>query len=397
MSQICRKSFEPRPRFRGGQYIFGMTSFSWLRVSTVSLAAVALLAAALPASISSAAPTVQGPWMLAEDSVNLGVIGADSYAYPMGNGVDRVFATSATYVDPATGFPNPVTAFDCPEAGGCQQVPLQSRFGSSLTMVTLPDGTRRAYFLDQYGGMKTIKTAVVSADGLSHGEAVSTGISVPQTTLAWGVPDAFVGPDGKVHLIWVEENVGAKSSGSTDSPCQPVKSTPGIVTPPREETLVSATATDASGTTFTRDAGYRMTGGYVDPEILRAEAGDWVMIMSTGPGCATQELYTATSTDGIDWTLNPQALTSTRGSALDATGFATGPNTWRIYYTTTDVSVSLGPPDTSYVLRRGTLTYDPAKRVVKGAACKPKNAVFGDLTCTKKGKKGKKKRKYVWK
>ena len=358
------------------------------RVTAFAAASAIALTSALAIGPSAAAPTVQGPWSLSQDPVNLSVIGADSFAYPLGNGVDRLYAVSSTYL------PDPVTAFDCPEAGNCQRVPLQSRFGSSLTMVTLPDGTRRAYFIDLMDGMKTIKTAVVSADGLSHGEAVSTGIAVPQTTLAWGVPDAFVGPDGKVHLFWVEENLGAKSTGSTDSPCAPVKPTPGIVTPPVGETLVSATANDASGTTFTRDAGYRMTGGYVDPEVLRADSGDWVMIMSTGPGCSAQRLYTATSKDGTDWTLNPTPLTPGNVSSLDATGFATGPNSWRIYYTTSETSVSLGPSDSGYVVQRATLKFNPAKQVIKGAKCKPKKATFGDLTCKKKSKKSK---KYVWK
>lgn len=358
------------------------------RLAASAAASTLALTSILAAGPVAAAPTVQGPWSLSQDAANIGVIGADSFAYPLGNGVDRLYAVSSSYL------PDPVTAFDCPEAGGCQRVPLQSRFGSSLTMVTLPDGTRRAYFIDLMDGMKTIKTAVVSPDGLSHGEAVSTGIAVPQTTLAWGVPDAFVGPDGKVHLIWVEENLGATSTGSSDSPCTPVKPTPGLVTPPVGETLVSATANDASGTTFTRDSGYRMTGGYVDPEILRADSGDWVMLMSTGPGCATQRLYTATSKDGMNWTLNPTPLTPANVSSLDPTGFSTGPNTWRIYYTISETSVSLGPSDSGYVLHRGTLTFDPAKKVVKGAACKPKKAVFGDLTCKKKSKKSK---KYVWK
>lgn len=364
------------------------------RFTAVTAGSTLVLAALFPVTASHAAPTVQGPWSLTQDAVNLGVTGADSYAYPMGGGIDRLFSVSSTSLDPVTGQPLPVAAFDCPEAGACQPVTLNSRFGSSVTMVTLPDGTRRAYFIDLMDGMKTIKTAVVSADGLSHGESVSTGIAVPQTTLAWGVPDAFVGPDGKVHLIWVEENLGAVSTGSTDSPCAPVTPTPGLVTPPVGETLVSATATDSSGTTFVRDSGYRMTGGYVDPEILRADQGDWVMIMSTGPGCATQRLFTATSTDGVDWTLNPTPLTSGNVSSLDPTGFATGPNSWRIYYTTSQTSVSLGPSDSGYKVQRASLAFDPSKRVVKGAACKPKKAVFGDLTCKKKSKKSK---KYVWK
>jgi hypothetical protein len=360
-----------------------------MRISRIVIASLSIIAigglVAMPAD--AAGTTAQGPWSFAESSDDLGVIGADSFAYPLGNGTDRVFAVSSAFL------PAPVSAFDCPASGPCQRVALNSRFGSSTTMVTLPDGTRRAYFVDMNNGMKTIKTAVVNPDGVSHGTVVSTGIAVPMTTLAWGVPDAFIGPDGKVHLIWVEENLGAASTGSTSAPCAPVKPTAGIVTPPVGETLVSATATDASGTTFSRDPGYRMTGGYVDPEILRANSGDWVMIMSTGPGCATQRLYTATSKDGAAWTLNPTPLTPANVSSLDPTGFETTPNTWRIYYTTSAVSVSLGPSDSGYILHRGTLTFNPSQVIVKGGKCTQKNATFGSLKCVKKAKKG---NAYVW-
>jgi hypothetical protein len=42
---------------------------------------------------------------------------------------------------------------------------------------------------------------------------------------------------------------------------------------------VSATSTDATATTFVRDPGTRLTGGYVDSDILRAVDGDWVMMV----------------------------------------------------------------------------------------------------------------------
>ena len=47
---------------------------------------------------------------------------------------------------------------------------------------------------------------------------------------------------------------------------------------------MSATSTDTNGTSFVPDAGNRITGGYVDSDVIQAKNGDWLMLLSTGPG-----------------------------------------------------------------------------------------------------------------
>jgi hypothetical protein len=67
----------------------------------------------------------------------------------------------------------------------------------------------------------------------------------------------------------------------------------------------------------------------VDSDILRAKDGDWVMMVSTGPGGGTQFLYMAT-------------------------GYETGTNTWRIYYVSSEPGMRV---DRNYVLKRATLSW----------------------------------------
>ena len=75
-----------------------------------------------------------------------------------------------------------------------------------LTIVTLKDGKRRAYYIDKY----EIYTALISDDGLVLSDISSTGISNTNENkkVAWGVPDAVVLPDGRVKLYWVDDDTG---------------------------------------------------------------------------------------------------------------------------------------------------------------------------------------------
>ncbi|QNJ28134.1 hypothetical protein [Synechococcus sp. A15-24] len=134
---------------------------------------------------------------------------------------------------------------------------------ADFTVITNAAGERRAFYveLNPQTNFKEIFSADISDDGLSLSNRVATGFS-DQGALAWGVPDAVRLPDGRVRLYWVED------------PNQAVQA---------DEIIVSATSTDASGTSFLRDSGSRTTGGYVDFEVLKAEAGDWLAVMSSSP------------------------------------------------------------------------------------------------------------------
>jgi hypothetical protein len=273
-----------------------------------------------------------GTWTLTTESVSLNLRGVSPYVEKTAAGLDRIWFASPD------ALPNPVMVVDCNDSGECTRQTLASRFGSDATVVTLKDGTRKAFFVDMGPSGKKIRFATITGNTFAHG-AVSdlnvAGSTVSQTEKSWGVPDSVVLPDGRVRVYWV---LADQATGKPGLP----------------ESVVSATSTDATATTFVRDPGMRLTGGYVDTDILRAVDGDWVMIVSTGPGGGTQYLYMATSKDGLTWDVLPNSISTNTESALDPTGYEIGTNTWRIYY----ASAAPGRrTDENYILKRATLTW----------------------------------------
>jgi len=260
-------------------------------------------------------------------STALGLSGVSPHADLMEDGSVRLY------------FPSPQTggtaAATCTLAGNCSIIGSIDR-AADLTDVVLTDGSRRAYFVevDPDTKFKEIYTAPLSADDVTLGERVSLGIS-SEGAMAWGVPDAVLLPDGRVRVYWVEP-----------SPLG------GMAT----ENIVSATSTDVTGTVFVRDGGTRTTGGLVDFEVLRAESGNWLAIMSTSPEDMEnpQRLLVGTSDDGLTWQINPESLTSREMSYLDPTGIPTGDNTFLVYYATSPNVLG----DREYTLEQATLTAD---------------------------------------
>ncbi len=268
-------------------------------------------------------------WTLTEDNVSLNLKGVSPYVEKLTSGADRLYFASES------ALPDPIMVMDCSDAN-CTRKSITSRFGSDATIVTLNNGTRKVFFVEMGPSGKSIKFATLGSDGLSHG-AVSAldveGSTVSQNEGAWGVPDAVLLPDGKVRVYWVFKD------SATGKPGLP-------------EAVISATSTDASATTFKRDPGFRLTGGYVDTEVLRAIDGDWVMIVSTGPGAGTQKLYIATSVDGLTWKVNDNVISSPTESALDPTGYEISKDTWRIYYASAAPGMVV---NRVYSLKRATL------------------------------------------
>jgi len=203
--------------------------------------------------------------------------------------------------------PLPISATISPSPPG------EAWTADDLTVITTAAGERRAFYveLNPQTKFKEIFSADISDDGLSLSNRVATGFS-DQGALAWGVPDAVRLPDGRVRLYWVED------------PNQAVQA---------DEIIVSATSTDASGTSFLRDSGSRTTGGYVDFEVLKAEAGDWLVVMSSSPETIpsrSQGIYVGTSSDGLSWNVQTNNLAPAGKSYLDPTGVAIGPNQWQL-------------------------------------------------------------------
>ena len=270
-----------------------------MRRSIAVLAAVSVLAL-LPVAEASAKPAPITGKLSAVAPLGLAGVSPDATLLP--DGTVRLY-----YFSMEGG-----TAADlCTMAGQCTRQGLL-RGISDLTVVTLADGTRRGYFVQMEPATqaKSIVTAVMSPDGLSYTSPTPVGIASAPGQRAWGVPDSVVLPDGRVRLYWVDEQAGS----------------PG-------ESVVSATSTDSSGTTFVRDAGARVTGGVVDFEVLQAKTGTWIAVASTTPGNPPQKLLIASSADGLTWKVNRKSLSPATSNYIDPTGFATGPNTFRLYVT----------------------------------------------------------------
>ena len=182
----------------------------------------------------------------------------------------------------------------------CQTSAVLQRM-SDLTVVTTGSGDRRGYWVEMNPdtGYKEIYTGVVSQDGTSLSGSRSLGYS-DEGQMGWGVPDAVTLPDGRVRLYWVVSGEGRA-----------------------QEKIVSATSTDTSGTTFTQDDGFRLTGGYVDFEVLDASENGWVAVMSTSPENlpdAAQGIFIATSPDGLEWSTSRTSISPDTASYLDPTG-----------------------------------------------------------------------------
>ena len=289
-----------------------------------SLFVSAVLAALLATVISTQPAHALVEWALAEDAVSLGLTGVSPHVERTGN-ADRLWYPSLAGT----------IASDCTDAGACTSVPVTGRLGSDFTAITLPNGTRRAYFVENSPGASTksvssaaCSTAACTAVGTSTVAAAELVVS--QNVKAWGVPDAVVTPDGKVRLYVVESPVEGNCT----------------------EKLASYISSD--GITFTKEAGWRLENGIsVDPEILRAKTGEWLMVLADGPGCGdrVQKLYMSTSNDGLTWA-TPQKISGSDLRRLDPTGYEVSANVFRVYYATA-VAGALG--DVTYTIKRGTI------------------------------------------
>jgi len=264
-------------------------------------------------------------WALAEDAVSLGLTGVSPHVERTGN-ADRLWYPSlaGTIVS------------DCSDAGACTSVPVTGRLGSDFTAITLPNGTRRAYFVETTAGAttKSVSSAAcltTACTAVGTSTIAAAELVVSQNVKAWGVPDAVVTPDGKVRLYVVESPVEGNCT----------------------EKLASYISAD--GITFTKEAGWRLENGIsVDPEILRAKTGDWIMVLADGPGCSdrVQKLYVATSNDGLTWS-TPQKISSSDLSRLDPTGYEVSTNVFRIYYATAPAGQGV---NATYTIKRGTIS-----------------------------------------
>jgi len=295
---------------------------------TASLASIAaLLPTALVAvvglTIGSAAPAgAVVSWRLPEDAVSLGINGESPHVERVAAG-DRVWRSDG---------PTGTAVSLCTDAGSCASETLTTAVGGPVSDFTVAQtaGGPRAYYkrLDMQAGTQGVySSACASADCLSIGTGTlaSTGMQVSRDAKAWGVPDPVRMPDGRVRIYIVESPTGGSC-------------------PEKIASYVSA-----DGISFTKESGWRLEGGYVDTEMLRAKDGEWLMILAD-IGCTSsrnQKLFVSTSTDGLTWS-QPSELTGAGTSKLDPTGYEVSPNVFRIYY-------SEAGTNNNFTIKRATL------------------------------------------
>ena len=170
------------------------------------------------------------------------------------------------------------------------------------------------------GARKRVVSATTT-DFQSYSTPTPTGVEQTTEGRAWGVPDTVVGPDGTVHMYWVDEVEG-----------EPM------------EVLRHGTSTD--GINFMVEPDPVVFGGYVDPFVVRAEAGDWIMLLSTTPHPSElpQKLHIARSADGFAWEVDPKPLlTNPEENFLDPTASPLGDNRWRLVFATSPKESPLDP------------------------------------------------------
>ena len=280
--------------------------------------------------ISSSQGSTTGTWVISEEK-KISIAGVSAYVEKISATKDRVWRSDGM---PTPGAPIPSVS-DCDASGVCTAVTLRSQFGNDVTIVTLKDGSRRAYFVSMSPSGKVIVSAKLTADGLGHESTTNTPITASMDQKAWGVPDAVVLPDGRVRIYYVD-----KPEQKAQCP----------------EVIKSATSTDATGVTFVVDEGLRLTGGWVDTHVMRAVNGDWLLITSTGPGCAPQRLALFSSADGLTFTQIGSFLSDSDYNRLDPYTYKIDENRFKLYFTASDLGKQLSGP---YEIRTAILTYTP--------------------------------------
>jgi len=295
-------------------------------------------------------------WQLTDDAVSLGMNGVSPHVEKTASG-DRVWRSDMVPAGTAVSL--------CNDAGACTSETLTVSGGgvSDYTVAKTTSGLR-AYFkrVDPASNTQAVYSAACGdTNCLSFGMATmaSTEMQVSKDTKAWGVPDAVRLPDGRIRIYIVE-------SPSLTSSCP--------------EKVASYISTD--GVSFTKESGWRLESGYVDTEVLRANDGDWVMIMADGPGCTTasgarkvQQLFVSTSNDGLTWA-KPQLLTSTDVGRLDPTGYEVSPNVFRIYY-------AAGASNDTFTIKRATMRIADTTKGGDAGVTKTPAAKSKTVTCVK--------------
>lgn len=222
---------------------------------------------------------------------------------------------------------------------------LQVPMGSDYSLLQKPDGTWLLYYVSFDGppaepgqpmDPQTMKKVVMVSQSPTlgnFGPGVPTGIRQEEPGPAWGVPETYIAPDGSYMMMWVDMPEG-------------------------ERWEVLRTATSSDGLSFTANDGYVITDGYVDPFMLRADEGDWVLLLSTTPSeqRLPQKIFVARSSDGTTWDIDDTPLLeSSDYNYLDPAAVEIGDNEWLVVLTQADKANAIsGPHDYVRAILRET-------------------------------------------
>ena len=130
------------------------------------------------AQVPTASAVVE--WGLTEDAVSLGLTGVSPHVERTGN-ADRLWYPG--------GLAGTAVA-DCNDAGACTSVSITGRLGTDFTAVTLPNGTRRAYFVEisPNAGTKSVSSAAcltAACTGVGTSTVAAAALVVSQNEKAW--------------------------------------------------------------------------------------------------------------------------------------------------------------------------------------------------------------------
>jgi hypothetical protein len=224
---------------------------------------------------------------------------------------------------------------------------IQVPMGSDYSLLQKPDGTWLLYYVTFDGppappgepmDPKTMKKVVMVSQSSTlgnFGPGTPTGIRQEQPGPAWGVPETYIAPDGTYMMMWVDMPEG-------------------------ERWEVLRTATSPDGITFTANEGFIISDGYVDPFMLRAEEGDWVLLLSTTPSeqRLPQKIFVARSVDGTTWDIDDTPLLESADyNYLDPAAVELGENEWLVVLSQADKPNAISGPH-NYV--RAILRETPA-------------------------------------
>ena len=282
-------------------------------------------------------------WKLEPESDAVGPSGVSPEAILLQDGRVRLYVTSMG-----------IEIWESTDGLTFEKVPGKTPAGADPTLVRTTDGWRMYFTEMSPGGPGSGKgkfSTAISKDGLDWVVESDTGIVQETDRRAWGVPDSFVLPDGRVRIMWTDMLPGK-----------------------RREVLRSATSPD--GVSFIPDDGMRLSGGFVDSYVL--PGAPRFMLVSTsppgGPVIDQQRLFLATSADGLNWVSEESPLLDrSPRNALDPTAIFLEEGRWRVYYTLPDGPEPFSGFRIASAILTGPASYEPEPTLPAPAASKPQS------------------------